>query len=349
VTQGFDVDRFVRERTDEWRELERMLGSVQAEGIRPLGIEGARRLGQLYRAVSSDLVRARTELADASLVDYLNDLAARAYACVHTGSSTRGRQLLAFFVEEFPRTVRHQWRPIALSAALLLSGALFGAVASARDPGSVNVMIPEQFQHVPAERVAQDEATGGSGGQAAATFSTWLFTHNIQVTFTVFALGLTFGIGTVALMFYNGAPLGALAWQYHQAGHGLFYWAWILPHGIPELTVVAIAGGAGLVLARGLWLPGRRRRRDALVAEARIAVRLVVGAMPVLIMAGLIEGTISQIHEPRLPYPLKLLFAAVVGVGVAAFLLFGGRHREATVARQPTDRSSASRSSMTSA
>jgi uncharacterized membrane protein SpoIIM required for sporulation len=330
VAKGFDVDRFVRERTGEWQELEGMLAAVDAEGMPSLGIEGARRLGQLYRAVSSDLVRARTEVVDLALVDYLNDLVARTYARVYAGSPGLSRRIAEFFLEEFPRTVRHEWRPIALAAALLVGGAAFGAVAAVRDPGSIMVTIPDVFQHDPATRVARDEATGGgAGADESAVFSTWLFTHNIQVTFTVFALGLTFGIGTVVLMFFNGAPLGALAVQYHQAGHGLFFWAWILPHGIPELTVVAIAGGAGLVLARGLWLPGRRRRMDALVAEARTAVRLVVGAMPVLVLAGLIEGTISQIHAPRLPYLLKLAFAAVMGVGVYAFLLRAGRADDA--------------------
>jgi uncharacterized membrane protein SpoIIM required for sporulation len=350
--EGFDVDRFVRERTPEWQELERLLSAVDAEGMRVLGIGGARRLGRLYRAVSADLVRARTELAEASVVDHLNDLVARAYARVHAGRSHRARKLLAFFTQEFPRTVRQEWRPIALSGALLLSGAAFGAVTAGVDPASVQVTIPGMFQHDPAERVAHDEATARDGARHdAAIFSTYLFTHNTQVSFLVFVLGITLGIGTVALLLYNGAPLGALAWQYHAAGHDLFFWAWILPHGIPELTAVAIAGGAGLILARGLWLPGRRRRRDALVAEARTAVRLVVGAMSLLILAGLIEGTISQIHAPRLPYGLKLLFALVVGTGVYAFLLRGGRKDQGVVegGTLPANRASASRSSMTSA
>jgi uncharacterized membrane protein SpoIIM required for sporulation len=115
--------------------------------------------------------------------------------------------------------------------------------------------------------------------------------------------------------------------QYHQAGLGTFFWAWILPHGIPELTEVAVAGGAGLIVARGLWLPGRRRRRDALTMEAATAAALVLGGMPILVLAGVIEGTISQIHEPALPYEAKLIFALAVGAGVYYYLLMAGRER----------------------
>lgn len=326
--KGFDVDRFVRERTPEWNELERLLTQVETGGMPALGLAGARRLGQLYRSASSDLVRARTELADASLVDYLNALVARAYAWVHAPAPHRGRRVWDFFAREFPRTVRREWRVITAAALLMAVGAAFGAGTGLQDPGSGAVTVPEAFQHVPEQRVAQDEQTGGTAdAHTSAAFSAWLFTHNLQVGFVVFALGLTFGLGTVALLLYNGVPLGALAAQYHLAGEGLFFWAWILPHGIPELTVVCIAGGAGLVLARGLWVPGRRRRGDALMAESRTAVRLVLGAMPMLLLAGLIEATLSQMHEPRVPYFLKLAFAGIVGAAVYGFLVFGGRGR----------------------
>jgi uncharacterized membrane protein SpoIIM required for sporulation len=183
--------------------------------------------------------------------------------------------------------------------------------------------------HTPGERVGQEEHTGGneSAGTAAA-FSGFLFTHNIQVTFVVFALGVTFGVGSAALLFYNGVPLGALAMQYHQEGLGTFFWAWILPHGIPELTEVFVAGAAGLIIARGMWLPGRRRRIDAMIEETRTAVALVLGGMPILIVAGLIEGTISQIHEPTLPYSAKLIFALLVGSLLYYYLLMAGRDED---------------------
>jgi uncharacterized membrane protein SpoIIM required for sporulation len=327
--QGFDVNRFVDERTPVWTRLEQLLRRVEQEGLSALHLSGARELSKLYRAVSSDLIRARTEQVNASVVDYLNDIVARAYAIIHTAPASTERRILEFFAYGFPRLFRREWRAIALSAAILASGAVVGALFIALDPHSHGALIPEMHQvHTPGERVGREETTGGSAApDHAAAFSGWLFTHNIEVTFVVFALGITFGVGTAALLFYNGVPLGALAMQYHQAGLGTFFWAWILPHGIPELTEVAVAGGAGLIVARGLWLPGRRRRRDALTAEAATAAALVLGGMPILVLAGLIEGTISQMHEPLLPYEVKLVFALIVGVGVYYYLLASGRER----------------------
>jgi uncharacterized membrane protein SpoIIM required for sporulation len=327
--KGFDVNRFLVERRAEWDELEALLARVEREGMASLGIAGARRFGKLYRSVSSDLIRARTELVDVAVTDYLNDLVGRSYAQIHAGTGQRGKRLLSFFVEEFPRLFRLEWKVIALSAALFFAGGGVGAVAVAVDADALGVVIPEQHQAwTPEERIARDTERGDHGGHQAAQFSSFLFTHNIQVSFLVFAMGLTFGVGTVSLLFYNGVPIGALAMQYHQAGEDLFFWAWILPHGIPELTSIFVAGGAGLLLARGLLVPGRRRRKDALVAEAKRAARLVVGVMPVLVVAGLIEGTISQMHEPAMPYWLKLAFALLVGVGLYAWLMLAGRSRK---------------------
>jgi uncharacterized membrane protein SpoIIM required for sporulation len=328
--QGFDVNRFVDERTPVWTRLEHLLRLAEQEGLASLHLSGARELSKLYRAVSSDLIRARTEQVNASVVDYLNDIVARAYAIIHTTPASTERRIFEFFAFGFPRLFRKEWRAIVLAATMLGAGAAVGALFVAVDPHSLGALIPEMHQaHTPDERVGREETTGGSAApDRAAAFSGWLFTHNIQVTFIVFALGITFGVGTVALLFYNGVPLGALAMQYHQAGLGTFFWAWILPHGIPELTEVAVAGGAGLIVARGLWLPGRRRRRDALTAEASTAAALVLGGMPILVLAGLIEGTISQMHAPVLPYEAKLAFAALVGAAVYYYLLVAGRERE---------------------
>jgi uncharacterized membrane protein SpoIIM required for sporulation len=300
---------------------------VEQQGTTALNLTTARELSKLYRAVSSDLIRARAEEVNAQVIDYLNDIVGRCYSIIHAAPVRTERRILDFFMTGFPRLFRQEWRAIALSAALLTAGAAVGAIFVAVDEHSLGALIPDGHQvHTPGERVGKEEETGGGARpDQAVAFSGFLFTHNIQVTFIVFALGITFGVGTIALLFYNGVPLGALAMQYHRSDLGTFFWAWILPHGIPELTVVAIAGGAGLVIARGLWLPGRRRRRDALIAEAQRAAGLVLGGMPLLVLAGLIEGTISQIHEPTLPYEAKLIFAMLVGVAVYYYLLRAGR------------------------
>jgi uncharacterized membrane protein SpoIIM required for sporulation len=341
--RGFDVNRFVEERGAAWSRLEHLLQQIERAGLTSLDLASAREFGRLYRTVSSDLLRARTEMVNAAVVDYVNDLVARAYAVQHGGGEpARGRKLYLFFTQEFPRAFRRERGMIALAALILALGAAVGAGFVSIDRYALGALIPDDHQaFTPSERVGRDERdAGGVSGDSAAAFSGWLFTHNLEVSILVFALGVTFGVGTVALLFSNGVPLGALAMQYHQDGQALFFWAWILPHGVTELTEVCVAGAAGLIIARGLWLPGRRARGQALAEEARLAAGLVLGGMPLLLLAGVIEATISQMHAPLVPYPAKLAFAGAVALCLFAFLARAGRELGETTLSDAQKRSS---------
>src|SRR5690606_12740513 len=156
------------------------------------------------------------------------------------------------------------------------------------------------------------EAQAASVDEQAA-FATWLFTHNIQVSFLAFALGITAGVGTGVVLFFNGVFLGGLAQVYAARGLAGWFWAWILPHGIPELTAIFLAGAAGLILGRGLIAPRGLPRSLSLRQEATVALRLLLATLPILVVAGIIEGTISQIHPPQLPVGFKISFALVMG------------------------------------
>jgi uncharacterized membrane protein SpoIIM required for sporulation len=153
-----------------------------------------------------------------------------------------------------------------------------------------------------------------------ANFSAFLFTHNIEVAFFAFALGITVGIGTAVMLFVNGLFLGALAQVYTAKGMAGWFWAWILPHGIPEISAICIAGAAGLVIARGLAAPRGLPRGMALRQEAVTAVKMLFGTLALFVLAGFIEGTVSQIHPPKLSVAFKISFALAVGTGVYAYL-----------------------------
>lgn len=327
--RDLDVNRYVAQRSPDWNRLEQMLGEIERDGLSKLSLPEARHFARLYRRVSSDLVLARSLPVQTTLLAYLNQLVARAYSVMHAHPPARRRNLRRFFAVEFPRRFRREGRLIALAAVIMLAGALTGALCVARDPFALGALIPPDHQELtPAERVHREAQSAAKLlGDDAAAFSGWLFTHNMDVSLLVFALGLTFGVGTLSLLFFNGVPLGALAMQYHAEAQDLFFWAWILPHGITELTVVCIAGGAGLVIARGLWLPGRRTRAAAVAAEAREATQLMLGALPLLAIAGTVEASVSQMHPPALTYGSKLLFALGLASAIFAFLLRAGRPR----------------------
>lgn len=316
-----EVAEFIETRRPRWQKLESLLDKAEFAGLRALSIEEARSLGKMYRAVSSDLlwVRARSGSADVSA--YLNDLVGRAYAITYPGKRPRFADVWSFVSRGFPALMRREWRMYLASVLLLLAGTGFGYLGMVMDPDAAPYLVPEEHQKMDPKERAEKEAKGeGMTVDQQAAFSAFLFTHNIEVAFLAFALGITVGLGTAVMLFANGLFLGALAQVYTAKGMAGWFWAWILPHGIPEITAICIAGAAGLVIARGMAAPRGLPRGVALRQEAVTAVKLLFGTLALFVLAGCIEGTVSQIHPPKLSVAFKISFALAVGTGVYAYL-----------------------------
>jgi uncharacterized membrane protein SpoIIM required for sporulation len=281
----------------------------------------------LYRRASADLVQARTYGAGVGITRYLETLVARGYALLYQTPPLRlGRSVWDYFRRRFPATLRRERRAFALSTAAFVLGLALGGIATAVDPEASRLFVPADHQQMrPHERVRMDEEhqrTGRllPGSLDHAAFASFLFTHNIQVTIVCFAIGVAWGLPTLLLLGFHGVFIAALAVEYFRDGVGTFFLAWILPHGIVEITCMLVAGTAGLLLGRGVLWPRGKPRGVRVREEARSALELLGGTAALLVVAGVIEGTLSQIHEPTLPYALKIAFALVIGALLHAWL-----------------------------
>jgi uncharacterized membrane protein SpoIIM required for sporulation len=323
-----DLERFLAQERPHWQGLEQLLDRLDHGEHLPLA--EARRLHALYERASADLARLATFAAEPESRRHLESLVARAYAEIHETRTRKARfQVFHWFLITFPQTFRRHSRAFAVSIGVSLLGSLFGWFATVADPDSRYVTMP--FGHAdlrPSERVKREEREQARGGIHArhASFSSQLMTHNTQVSIGTLALGMTWGIGTLILLFYNGVVLGAIGADYIHDGQGGFLAAWILPHGSIELPAIFIAGQAGLILAsalfgRGSNLPVAGRLRSI----APDLVTLICGVGIMLIYAGIIEAFLSQYHEPVIPYSLKIAFGLAELVGLILFLTFCGR------------------------
>ncbi|MBI3185188.1 MAG: stage II sporulation protein M [Myxococcales bacterium] len=319
-----EIADFVDAKRPRWSALERLLDKAEANGLKSLSLDEARHLSRLYRASSSDLLWVRARSGSADVSEYLNDLVGRAYALTYPGRKARLADVIEFLSRGFPEIMRREWRMYVASLLIFCAGMGFGYVGMIFDPDAAHYLVPEEHLKLDPAKRAADEAKGdtASVGEQAA-FSSFLFTHNIQVAFLAFALGVTVGVGTAIMLFVNGVFLGALAQVYTAKGMAGWFWAWILPHGIPEITAICIAGAAGFVIARGLAAPRGLPRRQSLRKEAVVAIKLLLGTLLLFVVAGCIEGTVSQIHPPKLSVAFKISFALVVAAGAYGYLFSG--------------------------
>ena len=253
---------------------------------------------------------------------------ARAYGEIHETRTPRRRLFpLQWFLQTWPRTYRKHLRLFYLSLTITLAGCAFGGLALAFDPEAKPVLMP--FSHLlgdPAKRVADEEnATHDRLQGFKTTFSAQLITHNTHVAISTLALGITWGIGTIIMLFYNGVILGAVAVDYIRAGETRFLLGWLMPHGVIEIPAILIAGQAGLLLALALVSRGRRLPLRARLREiSGDLATLIFGVALMLVWAGLVEAFLSQYHEPVIPYAAKIAFGCVELLLLVLFLARSG-------------------------
>jgi uncharacterized membrane protein SpoIIM required for sporulation len=318
------VDEFVTRRRDDWSELEALLGRAAGRGLRGFAGPELERLGRLYRHASADLAVAQRDFPGDRVRTYLDQLLARAHPFVYQREVADWHSLLSFFTIGFPRLYRANAAYVLTSAALFLLPALIAYVATVTSDAAQEALVsPELLGMIRAGRMWTDIPE-----EARPAMSAFLMTHNLQVSIMAFAGGILAGLGTIYVLLQNGLMLGAVLGACQAHGLGLALVGFISSHGYLELSDVVIAGAAGLRLGYPLLAPGLQTRRAALAEGGRVAVRLLLGAAPLLVLAGAFEAFVSP---SGLPPEVKIVIGAITGVALYSYLLLAGR--ESPVAR----------------
>lgn len=286
-----NLDRFITDRRPSWDELDALLVEARGKPQR-IGAEKMRRLGSLYRGAAADLALARRRFPAEATVTALEDLVGRAHAVVY-GTAVRRESAVAFLTRGYWQRVRERPALLAVAAALLFAPMLVAGLWGWDDPGAAGALLPSQSEAVGQPRTEGTDL-GLSGGERAQ-FAASISTNNIQVTFGAVAGGISFGLLTAGIMLFNGVLIGVVFGVGVAAGNGSALVELIVPHGVLELSCIVVAGAAGLRMGWALVDPGRRPRGQALVAEGRAAIELVLGTAVWLLVAGLTEGLVTPL------------------------------------------------------
>jgi len=287
--------------TPRWSSFAATLDRAQRRGLRSLGEDGVREFVAEYRDLAADLARLQTAARgrERDEVFYLSRLMAGAHNLLYRGKALSLRDVWKAFAIDAPREVRRSWRPITLAALALFGPLAIAYTAVVRDPEVVRVFIPSGMLDRAEDGVRR--AREGEGyiedpQLFRPVMATGIIANNVQVAFAAFAMGITFGLGTLLVLVTNGVSIGGVIGLYTSKGIGKLLLAFVAPHGVLELTAICIAGGAGLLLAAAVLVPGERTRGEALRENGRRAIRLIAAATFLLLIAGTIEGFVSPIE-----------------------------------------------------
>ncbi|ASC73628.1 hypothetical protein XM38_045990 [Halomicronema hongdechloris C2206] len=327
-----NIRRWMARREGSWQQLAVLLHQAERRGLRSLSGEQVRQLASLYRSVSADLARARSEAGGESLVQELQQLTNRAYSQIYQGSRRQEWQSVwAFYSHGFPAVVRQSWAYLLGAAGLLIGGGLIGGWLAWYDPRFMGLVLGPDF--VAQVNDSQELWTVSILGVEPVASSA-IMVNNIAVSLRAIVGGVSMpwpgnvipmppGLFTIYLLGFNGVMLGAVGALVAQANLAYELWGFVFPHGALELPAIALAGAAGLLLARSILMPVPYRRIDALKIYGLQAAQLVYGLVPMLVIAGVIEGFISP--QPWIANEIKYLLGTGIFVGFVQYCRRAGR------------------------
>lgn len=304
---------WLEKRKPYWSRLEWLLQEGEKNGINSLTRSELRELALLYRQTAADLSTLREDSTGQHFSRYINQLLGRAHNTIYSGKKSSAIGMLFFFRDSYPRLFRQSLAYTVSAFLIFMAGAVVGLLLTATRPEFMHELLGPQM----VETIERRQMWTRSIVAIKPLASSSIMTNNLGVSFVTFASGIAGGLGTIYMMLLNGVLLGVIGTACWLSGMSLSFWSFVAPHGVLELPAIFIAGGAGLKLAQGLLFPGVLSRRESLIVSGAQAVRLVVGIIPVLIVAGIIEGFISP---AELSPAIKFVFAGVMALLLTAYL-----------------------------
>jgi uncharacterized membrane protein SpoIIM required for sporulation len=306
--------RWLEKRRPHWLRLEQLLALSGRGSIASLKSTELQELALLYRQSASDLATVREDPASKQLAVYLNQLLGRAHNLIYMGRRQNRRGIWTFYRDIYPVIFRQTFADTFAAFVLFLAAAFAGFLMGMADPSFTRHFLGPQM----IDTIERHEMWTHSIVTIKPLASSAILTNNISVALSTFALGITAGMGTVWMMLLNGLMMGVVAVACWREGMSLQLWSFVAAHGVLELPAIFIAGGAGIGIAKGLLFPGSLPRHESLVRAGRRSVQLVLGTIPMLLVAGIVEGFVSPTD---LPYALKFLLAGALATILVLYLL----------------------------
>lgn len=309
-------DEFIAARKERWERLDALVKRAR-KSLRSLDGGEVLELGRLYRVATGDLAAARRDYPEDPITRYLNGLVARAHGVVYQGAPSGLRQLVLYARYGFPEAFRGALPYIVLAFALFALPAVIAASLVTVRPHLADVLLPGQAAGL--RRVmAQHHLWVKSATSNHSVAANFIMLNNIKVALLAFAGGMLLGLGAVLVLAQNGLMLGAVGAMVARHHLSLAFWSFVAPHGVIELSVIFMSGGAGLMIGDAILRPGLVSRANAVEAAARRAGLLLFGCIPLLVVAGAIEGFFSASSVPPI---MKFAVGGIAGILLYSYLL----------------------------
>jgi len=280
---------FVRQNKDKWVKYESLLQKYKS--LNP------DQLSNLYVELSDDLSYASTFYPGSNTVQYLNGLATTAHQKIYKAKKESKSRFITFFTKEFPREFHKHQKQLLWSFIIFAGFSLVGAYSAATDGSFLRSILGDAYVNMTLENIANKDPMAVYKQASETNMFLGITINNIRVALTAFSLGVLAGIGTVFVMMQNGVMLGSFQYFFYEQG---LLWEsartiWI--HGTIEISVIIVAGCAGLVVGKSILFPGTYSRLKSFTMGIKDGLKIVISTVPFFIIAGFLEGFVTRITQ----------------------------------------------------
>lgn len=294
---------FLKQNADKWKLFEALVrDSKQADPDR---------LADLFVEVIDDLAYAKTFYPDSKTARYLNELAADFHAAIYRNKKEERSRFISFWKREVPEAMREAHTELLLSFIIFALAVGIGTLSTMHDSSFTRLILGDRYVNMTLENIDQGDPMAVYKQMREFDMSVAIAINNVRVSFLAFAGGILYALGTVFLLFSNGVMLGTFHTLFQQAGLLGPALLVIYIHGTLEISAIVIAGAAGLTMGGGLLFPGTYTRGQAFRRGANRGVKIVIGLLPVFVLAALLEGYVTRHTDMPMVASLAIIFGSL--------------------------------------
>lgn len=297
---------FIRQNIEKWRATEAIIDDI--DNMSPDVLADA------YVETTSDLAFAQSHYPQSRITMYLNNLASALHNELYRAKREQWTRLITFWTREVPAAMRRERRALLVSLLVFVVSAFIGVVSQLGDAEFCRVILGNGYVDMTLENIEKGNPMGVYGNDDELPMFLGITLNNIFVSFVEFAMGMLTTFGTGFKLFQNGVMLGSFQTFFFQQGVGFESILAVWLHGTLEISAIIVAGAAGIVLGNGWLFPGTMTRLESFRQGARRSLKIVVGTVPLFIVAAFIEGFFTRHTEWPDAVRLTIILASLAFV-----------------------------------
>jgi uncharacterized membrane protein SpoIIM required for sporulation len=301
---------FIKQNKKKWEEFEQHLKKTHNIS--------ADKLAELYIKIMDDLAFSRTHFGNGNLTNYLNSLGSNLHLSIYKNKKEDSNRIINFWKLELPLVMADSLKYVLISFLIFSVSIAIGALSAAHDETFVRLILGDDYVNETLANIERGDPMAIYKQMGQTEMFLGITFNNIRVSFFVFVAGLFTAFASGFILFQNGVMLGAFQYFFYQKGLLATSVLTIWIHGTLEISAIILAGAAGIIMGNGLVFPGTYSRLESFRRAARRGLKIIVGLVPIFILAGFLEGFVTRMTG--MPDVFKI--AIILGSAIFVFIYF---------------------------